>query len=260
VICLFGTPAWAENYAEKLFIIDCGEGHADDESLWSPGENVGQPYDMADNCYLIRHGDGWLLWDTGLPDAVADQPGGLRVEAIKTTWKRKQKLLSALAALGLKPSDIGLMALSHLHPDHIGNVGLFPQATVLIQTAEYNNPIPLIGRPFVPDQQIKKIDGDYDVFGDGSVLILSTPGHTQGHQSLFVRLRRTGAIILSGDAVHSKEAWTKHWVPVRNFSPELTRASHEKIARLLLAEHGQLWINHDVPQTNHLRKAPGFYD
>ncbi|ODV43932.1 hypothetical protein AWV79_13905 [Cupriavidus sp. UYMMa02A] len=259
-VYLLASPAWAAQYADQLIVIDCGEGHADDKSLWSPGENVGQPFDMANNCYLVRHEKGWLLWDTGLPDTVADQPGGLRVEAIRTTWRRKQKLVNALSMLGLKPADIDLIALSHLHPDHIGNVALFPQATVLIQTAEYNNPIPLIGLPFLPNQSIKKIDGDYDVFGDGSVQILSTPGHTQGHQSLLVRLRNTGTVILSGDAVHSEESWIRQWVPAKNVSVEITRSSREKIARILLTEQGQLWINHDVPQSAGQRKAPDFYE
>ncbi|WP_128970462.1 N-acyl homoserine lactonase family protein [Bradyrhizobium tropiciagri] len=257
---LLVSPAWATHYADKLIVIDCGEGHADDKSLWSPGENAGQPFDMANNCYLVRHEKGWLLWDTGLPDTAADQPGGLRVEAIRTTWKRKQKLLVTLNALGLKPSDIDLIGLSHLHPDHVGNVALFPQATFLIQTAEYNNPVPLLGLPFLPGQSVKKIDGDYDVFGDGSVQILATPGHTLGHQSLLVRLKSTGTVILSGDVVHSEESWNRQWIPARNVSIEMTRSSRAKIARLLLTEHAQLWINHDVQQSAQQRKAPDFYE
>ena len=257
---LLASPAIAQTNAEKLIVIDCGEGHADDKSLWSPGENVGRPYDMADNCYLIRHQNEWLLWDTGLADNVADRSDGIRIQAIGTTWKRKEKLLESLAKLGLSPSDIGWMALSHLHPDHTGNVAQFPQTTVLIQSAEYSNPIPTLGLPFAPNQPVKKLDGDHDVFGDGSVIILSTPGHTQGHQSLLVHLKNTGTVILSGDAVHSEEAWSKHWIPSRNFSADATRASHEKIARILEREHGQFWINHDVGQSASLRKAPAFYD
>jgi N-acyl homoserine lactone hydrolase len=259
-LCLLASPAIAATYADKLIVIDCGEGHADDKALWSPGENAGKPYDMADNCYLIKHQNEWLLWDTGLADNVADRADGIRIQAIGTTWKRKEKLLDTLAKLGLKPSDISWMALSHLHPDHIGNVAQFPQTTVLIQSAEYNNPVPVIGLPFAPNQPIKKIDGDYDVFGDGSVMVLSTPGHTQGHQSLLVHLKNAGAVILSGDAVHSEEAWTKRWVPGRNFSVDATRASLEKIARILQLEHGQLWINHDVQQSSSQHKAPAFYD
>ena len=259
-LSLLASPAIAKTYADKLIVIDCGEGHADDKSLWSPGENIGSRYDMADNCYLIKHQNDWVLWDTGLADNVADRTDGIRIQAIGTTWKRKEKLIESVAKLQLKPSDIRWMGLSHLHPDHIGNVAQFPQTTVLIQTAEYNNPVPLIGLPFAPNQPVKKIDGDFDLFGDGSVMILSTPGHTQGHQSLLVHLKNTGAIILSGDAVHSEEAWIKHWIPARNFSVDATRASHEKIARILLQEHGEIWINHDVLQSASRRKAPAFYD
>ena len=104
----------------------------------------------------------------------------------------------------MKPSDIKFVAVSHTHPDHVGNVTLFPQSTLLVQKAEYDWPSPL-GPRFKPEHPATKLDGDHDVFGDGSVVIIATPGHTPGHQSLLVKLRMTGAVLLSGDAVHFKE-------------------------------------------------------
>ena len=107
----------------------------------------------------------------------------------------------------MKPADIKYVAVSHTHPDHIGNVELFPQSMLLVQKAEYEWPSPLgVGR-FKPEHPVTKLEGDYDVFGDGSVTIIATPGHTPGHQSLLVKLPKTGALVLSGDAVHFKSNW-----------------------------------------------------
>ena len=105
-----------------------------------------------------------------------------------------------------------------------------------------------------------KLEGDYDVFGDGSVTIIATPGHTPGHQSLLVKLPNTGAVVLSGDAVHFKSNWENRGVPVNNFNKDQTLASMQKIADTLDKEKAQLWINHDKAQRDGLKMSPGFYD
>jgi N-acyl homoserine lactone hydrolase len=104
------------------------------------------------------------------------------------------------------------------------------------------------------------LEGDRDVFGDGSVTILSTPGHTPGHQSLLVKLPRTGEIVLSGDAVHFKSNWDGRAVPAMNSSKDQTLASMQRIADTLEKEKAQLWINHDKAQRDTLKMAPEFYD
>jgi N-acyl homoserine lactone hydrolase len=246
---------------DKLYILNCGEGVAGDISRWSPGVNVGKSMDFVDNCYLIHDVQGWLLWDTGIPDAVAAMPDGQPPADPKGVhWRRPKTLASQLDQLGVKPADIKFVAVSHTHGDHIGNVELFPQAMLLVQKAEYEWPGPSGASRFKPEHPVTKLEGDYDVFGDGSVTIISTPGHTPGHQSLLVKLPKTGALILSGDAVHFKSNWDNRGVPVNNTDKEQTLASMQRIADLLAKERAQLWINHDKAQRDSFKMAPDFYD
>ena len=246
---------------DKLYILNCGEGVAGDISRWSPGVNVGESMAMSENCYLIHHMQDWLLWDTGIPDEIATMPNGQApADPRAIHWRRPKTLASQIEILGVKPAEIKYVAISHSHPDHIGNVELFPQAVLLVQKAEYEWPSPSGGRRFKPEHPVKELEGDYDVFGDGSVTIIATPGHTPGHQSLLVKLPKTGAIVLSGDVVHFKGNWDNRRVPSINFDKEKTLASMQRIADILAKEKAQLWINHDKAQTDTLRHAPEFYE
>jgi N-acyl homoserine lactone hydrolase len=258
---LLSMASSAEAGVERLYILNCGEGVAGDISRWSPGVNEGKSMDFVDSCYLIKHSQGWFLWDTGIPDAVAAMPDGLKPADPKAvTWKRPKTLASQLEQLGVKPDDVKAMGVSHTHPDHIGNVEMFPQAVLYVQKAEYNWP-GVDNKPrFKPEHPVTLLEGDKDIFGDGSVVILSTPGHTPGHQSLQVRLPRTGEIVLSGDAVHFKSNWENRGVPVNNFSKEQTLASMERISGVLTKDKAQLWINHDKAQRDTQKMAPEFYD
>jgi N-acyl homoserine lactone hydrolase len=246
---------------DRLYVLDCGWAHAADQSRWSPGVNVGVPIDISDNCYLIHHAQaGYLLWDTGIADALAAAPEGVSVLNGAMVWHRTKTLAAELAAIGVKPDDIRYVAISHTHPDHVGNVELFPKATLLIQKAEYDwsftQPNPLIshGHP------VMKLEGDRDVFGDGSAVILSTPGHTPGHQSLLLHLPKTGWIVLSGDLAHFKENWDNRRVPGFNADKEKSLASMQHVADILAERHAQLWINHDKPQSDQQRHAPEYYE
>jgi N-acyl homoserine lactone hydrolase len=245
---------------DKLYVLDCGQGFGPDQSRWSPGVNVGVPIELSDNCYLIHHAQGWFLWDTGITDAVAAMPDGLKGENGGPSWKRSKTLIGQLEQIGVKPSDIKAMGVSHTHPDHIGNVELFPQTMLYVQKAEYDWPGPNGAPRFNPNHPVTKLDGDRDVFGDGSVTIISTPGHTPGHQSLLVRLPKTGAVVLSGDVVHFKDNWDNRRVPGFNTSKEQSLASMDRIAGILTKEHAQLWINHDKAQSAAQKKAPDFYE
>ena len=263
-IALSATAACAQSGepgVEKLYILNCGEGVAGDISRWSPGVNEGKSMDFVDNCYLIKHAQGWFLWDTGIADAVAAMPNGLApADPRATTWRRPKTLAAQLEQLGAKPSDIKSMAVSHTHPDHIGNVELFPQTMLYVQKAEYEWPGENGAPRFKSEHPVTKLEGDHDVFGDSSVVIISTPGHTPGHQSLLVRLPKTGAVLLSGDAVHFKDNWDNRRVPALNFNKEQTLASMQRMADILAKEHAQLWINHDKPQSDAQKKAPDYYE
>ena len=253
--------AQAKPGIERIYILNCGEGVAGDISRWSPGVNVGKSMDFADSCYLIKHTEGWLLWDTGVTDAIAAMPDGQKpADSGATHWKRPKTLGAQLDQLGVKPADIKYVAVSHTHPDHIGNINMFPQSMLLVQKVEYEWPNPLgVGR-FKPEHPVTKLEGDKDVFGDGSVLIISTPGHTPGHQSLLVKLAKTGAVLLSGDAVHFKSNWDNRGVPSMNVDKDKTAASMQRIADIMAKENAQLWINHDKAQRDSQKMSPAYYD
>ena len=223
--------------------------------------NEGKPIEFSDNCYLIRHTKGLLLWDTGVPDAVAAMPDGMVVANGAITYRRAKTLAAQLTELGAKPEDITYVAVSHTHGDHVGNVALFPSSTVLIQASEYEWAMAGENKPaFAASQKFAKLAGDHDVFGDGTVTILSTPGHTPGHQSLLVRLPKTGDVVLSGDAVHFRDNWEHKRVPSMNVNREQTLASLQRLQSILDVRKAQLWINHDKPQSDGFRYAPAYYE
>ena len=256
VLLLAATPATAQT-ADRLYVLDCGHNAAKDQSLWSPGVNVGQPIEQADTCSLIRHGKQWLLWDTGYPDAIAEQP----VDTPVGHATRAKTLAAQLAELDVKPDDIALVAVSHTHPDHVGNVDHFPAATLLIQKAEFDWAFAPGKRAlFKKDRPLRLLEGDLDVFGDGSVTLLSTPGHTPGHQSLLVHLAKAGWIVLTGDAAHFQDNWDHDRVPAINTSAEQTHASHARLAKIVADKKAELWINHDLPTFERLRHSPQFYE
>src|SRR6266704_1709467 len=123
---------------QRLYVLDCGRNIGKDQSRWSPGVNEGKAIEFSDNCYLIRHDKGLLLWDTGVPDAVAAMPDGMVVANGAITYRRVKTLAAQLEQLGVKPTGITHVAVSHTHGDHVGNIALFPSSTVLIQAAEYD--------------------------------------------------------------------------------------------------------------------------
>ena len=188
------APAAGGKTVDRMYVLDCGNIRLLDKGRYiSPGENVGVEINLLNSCYLIRRGKDWVLWETGFSDATAGQPpstgpiqGSLAVS-----------LQSQLLKLGLKPGDLKYVMISHTHPDHSGNVDLFGSVPLLMQRTEYDFAFaPSKKPPFSPDRPVEKLEGDRDVFGDGSLVLVATPGHTPGHQSLLVHLKRTGYVLL----------------------------------------------------------------
>jgi glyoxylase-like metal-dependent hydrolase (beta-lactamase superfamily II) len=259
--------------AQRLYRLDCGRSLANDESVWTPGENIGRNIEFSSTCWLIQHGSEWLLWDTGVPETALNDPRGWSTLPKLIVYHLDRSLTDQLAEIGLKPADIGLVAVSHTHGDHIGNVGLFTNATIVMQQAEYRwihspngpndnvNQLMALARKLLgAPKNLRLIDGDTDVFGDGSVTLVSTPGHTPGHQSLLVHLRRAGFIMLSGDVAHLEENFHRDIVPSLNTNAAESIASMAKVRRLIATYHAMFFINHDKNQTLELELLPAFYD
>jgi N-acyl homoserine lactone hydrolase len=265
--------ATGASFADKLYRLDGGRSLANDESVWTPGENVGQSIEFSSTCWLIQHRNEWLLWDTGVPESALNDPKGWSTLPKLIVYHLDKTLTAQLATIGLKTTDIAYVAISHTHGDHIGNVRLFPNSTVLMQRAEYEwisspdgtndnvNQLKVLARKLLgTPKHLRLLNGDTDVFGDGSVILVSTPGHTPGSQSLLVHLKNLGFVILSGDVVHLEENFEKDAVPSLNTDKAASIASMERIRRMMATYKAQLFINHDKAETDTLKLLPAFYD
>jgi glyoxylase-like metal-dependent hydrolase (beta-lactamase superfamily II) len=261
------TPTQTGSGVERMYVINCGENHVKDVSRWTPGVNAGQPHVFSNHCYLVKHARGWMLWDTGNADRIAAMPSGLSAAGGAITAYMKKPLAESLKEIGVTPADVKHFAMSHGHGDHSGNANYFTAATLYVQRAEY-------AAMFGPEPQkfgfitanFEKLranpamilDGEHDVFGDGTVVIKAAPGHTPGHQVLVVRLPKTGPVMLSGDMVHLQYSWTYRVVPSFNFDIPGSMATIDAMKAYAQKTNTQLWINHDMEQNAKIPKAPAF--
>ena len=229
-------------------------------------EEVKQP-NLVNISYLVVHPKGTLQFDSG---AVADShftPGaGPVVEGIMSAEK---PLVPQIAAAGYKPSDVTYFAMSHYHSDHTANANEFAGATWIVQKAERDwmfadKPQGIVQPASYSALRTSKTrvleNEDLDVFGDGTVRILSTPGHTPGHQVVFVRLAKRGPVILAGDLYHYPEEVTTGRIPTFEFNADQSRASRVKILALMKQTGAQLWIEHDIATHEPLPKSPAFVE
>jgi N-acyl homoserine lactone hydrolase len=249
----------------RVYALDCGLIRIHDGANFSDTEFYPhKPIVLADPCFLIKHDNHWLLWDLGLGDEYLGRSVENTVYGVILSLP--VSLTTQLEQLHLTPSDIKYVGISHMHFDHMGNANLFLHATWLLQRVEYKSlkqdPLP----PAVNDNLLKLllpvpkilITGDHDVFGDGSVTILSTPGHTIGHQSLQLKLPHAGTIILSGDLYHTREAYRFKQNPTFNANRADTLASMARVDDLLKNTHGRLVIQHDPGDFAAFPKFPQF--
>src|SRR4051794_3043644 len=205
------------------------------------------------SCYLIKHGDDYMMWDTGHAMTAPNVAP-------------KVSLVDQLAQLKLNPDQIKVVGISHFHADHTGQVASFPKATVLIGKGDWDAisaPQPAQGvnaAPFAPwikgEGKVEPLANDKDVFGDGSVIVLNTPGHTPGHHSLLVKLPQTGSVLISGDAVHFRENYDGNGVPWFNFDRAQTLASIDRMKKIAANAKATVIIQHDARDIDKLPAFP----
>lgn len=242
--------------AVQLYAMDCGHTHFTDTDLFADdGSFAGQARDLIVPCYLIRHPDGDLIWDTGLPEAIADMPNGISPPGFPAQMTVPVKLSAQLAELNLTPADIEFVSFSHMHSDHTGNGNLFAHSTWIADVDERTrmfdaehraDPTDFNNYNQLENAQTRLIegDGDYDVFGDGSVTIIQAPGHTPGHTVLLVRLPNAGPILLTGDMWHLAESRERRTVPRFNTDRAQTLASMGKVERIAAETHARVVRQH----------------
>jgi glyoxylase-like metal-dependent hydrolase (beta-lactamase superfamily II) len=253
----------------RLYILDCGTIAPMDTALFSlKKEEVKGDGSFVSPCYLIVHPKGTLVWDVGqVPDAKIRDDGTEAVE--QDILKATRRLGTQLAALGHPIEGITHVAMSHYHADHTANANAFAKSTWIVQQAEYDMMFkdgevdirsPDTYRQLRDAKRITLNNADHDVFGDGTVVVMAAPGHTPGHQMLFVKLARTGPVLLEGDLYHFPEERTLDRVPTFDFDAAMTRATRVKTEQFLKDSGAQMWIQHDPPTYAGLKKAPEFYD
>jgi len=253
----------------RLYIFDCGTIDAGDPKGFNltKAELHGDGH-FVSPCYVVVHPKGVLMWDVGqVPDSAIKDDG---TEASRNgVLKARRKLLPRLAAVGVTPKDVTFLAMSHYHGDHTANANAFAHSTWIVQKAEYDV---MFGSKSIamatPDdykdlQKSKRItldNADHDVFGDGRVIIKSAPGHTLGHQILFLKLEHFGPLLLAGDLYHYPEEKTLDRVPSVDVDAALTRQTRKKVDAFVKETGATMWIQHDPATYAKLKKAPEFYD
>ena len=223
--------------------------------------------ELAVPCYVIEHPRGRMLWDGGLPSALASTPGW-QGDGGGGAVRLNQTLAQQLGALNLDLGAFDVVAFSHMHFDHVGIANEVGGGTLLIQRAEHDAAFadgaaaPGFDRKLYDGLRAAPaqiLDGDHDVFGDGRVRIIAAPGHTPGHQMLFVRLAETGPIVLSGDLYHFAVSRQLRRVPPFNVDAVQTIASMRRVESLLEETQATLWIEHELAEFEQLKHAPEYY-
>ena len=275
-IAIVATSMAALPPSLRLYVFDCGQLNYDTVAAYQLKNEEVKTTNMSMACFLIAHPKGTLMWDVGaIPDA-SWKPTGSKVRLHFMLPDKTERdvtitkpLKAQLASAGYAPKDIKYLALSHYHWDHIANANDFAGATwiarksehdIMFSTAEPERTIRANYNKLAKSKTILIGTEDHDVFGDGKVVLKSTPGHTPGHQVLFLDLPKTGKVVLGGDLYHYPEERTLNRVPPRDFNPQQTTASRAALDVFLKQSGAALWIQHDAMAHAKLKLAPEYYE
>jgi glyoxylase-like metal-dependent hydrolase (beta-lactamase superfamily II) len=246
------APAAAQAPAVHLWRLDCGTIQVSDFDVFSDTYLYpGKPKLLTASCYLIRHGDKYMLWDTGV--------AGPEKEWVFTITL-KERVTDQLKRINVAPGDIDYVGISHYHDDHTGQAADFPGATLLMGSGDWEvvKSRPETAARFTPwisgGSKVDPVSRDKDVFGDQSVVILDMPGHTPGHKALLVRLK-SGPVLLTGDLYHATEQVTNRGVPSFNTNRADTLASFDRFQAIAKNLGAKVIIQHEPAD---IAKLPAF--
>jgi N-acyl homoserine lactone hydrolase len=265
------TPTEAAAVDVKMYRLDCGHITLNDKTVLSDrGLYRGQSHDIVVSCYLIKHGKNWLLWDAGLPKKYLS---ATRTEG-DVAARLDRTVVDQIGELGLHPEDITYVAVSHAHFDHAGQLADFPKAILIVQHSEldamadikkatkHGMQTDLFSTHIVGKKldRVRILDGDVDLFGDGTLKTIHTPGHTPGSMALLVNLKHAGKYVLSGDQWHTSENHARQQVPIWNYDHAQTIASGKKLDAVIAEGHATLVIEHEPADNRNLPILPHYLD
>jgi glyoxylase-like metal-dependent hydrolase (beta-lactamase superfamily II) len=252
----------------KLYTFSGGTVMVNNLELFSQDTTYqGQTKEFADPFYVISHPKGNLMWDAGLPEMLVPMPEPYTDPSGAFTVSRKDSVVNQLKTIGMTPDDITYLGLSHTHFDHSGHANAISNATWLVQGSEYdmitseeirNGENAGLYEAIKELKNVKKLNGDFDVFGDGSVIIKSMPGHTPGHQVLFLDMPENGPTLLTGDLYHLYENREHKRVPSFNFDVEQTLSSMNAFEALAKEKNAKVYLQHQKEDFNKMPKAPKY--
>ena len=271
VLSITAIGVWGQALPEKpktvrLYVFDLGKLTNNNPAQYRFKKEELAVQDLAVAGYLIVHPRGTMMWDTGV---VPDSQVGTDARGANRAGKRTLK--DQLGEIGYAPKDINYLGLSHYHFDHTGNANEFQDATWLVRKEERDAMFAEKQPPGVSvlsqynllkDSRTVILDKDeYDVFGDGTVIMKAAVGHTPGHQVLVVKLAKFGPVILAGDLYHyQEERALRDRTPTFEFNSEQTIASRDKIEAYAKKIGAQVWIEHDLAHMESLKKSPEYYE
>ena len=255
----------------KLFVFDCGRIRLPNVEAFNLKETDTEVRDLSAPCYVVDHPKGQLLWDAGLPSELAEAEGwAVRPDGLANALDETLASQMGRMSLGFDMGSLEYVAFSHIHWDHVGASNEVASGTWLVQQGDYdaahaegNLSVPAVQPELlvsIKERPTQVLNGDHDVFGDGTVQLIAADGHTPGHQVLFVDLAETGPVVLSGDLYHFQFSRANRVVPLFNVDAERSLQSMDKVEALVEMTGADFWLQHDASRFDAQQKAPGFYE